>query len=96
MRIAPASGREHARGSDDGSFVVLLRWTGSTFRQAEVRAAVFSLIGSFAEVSTYVRQLSDRATEGTLSFEVVTGILRGESHFEPHGHTLRISVSEIT
>jgi hypothetical protein len=81
----------------DSSFEVALRWTGGEFRQAHVRAAIFVLVGSFAEVSTYVRQRPDGTPHepgGSLSFDVVTGILDGESSFDPHGHTMRISVSK--
>ena len=55
----------------------------------EVRAAIFALVGSFAELSTYVRQRNG----GPLAFEVVTGFLEGESVFSPHGHTVRLSVN---
>ena len=47
---------EHARSATDGAFEVSLYWTGETPGVGEVRAAVFSLAGSFAELSTYVRQ----------------------------------------
>ena len=82
-----------ARTADDGSFELDLRWTGETGGTGEVRAAVFALVGSFAEVSTYVRQ-RDR-DDDLLAFEVVTGMVAGESRFAPHGHTLRIRVGGI-
>ena len=75
--------------SADGTFDVELHWTGETRGQAEVRAAIFALVGSFAELSTYVRQRNG----GPLAFEVVTGFLEGESVFSPHGHTVRLSVN---
>ena len=55
-----------------------LRWTGETPLVADVRAAVFSLIGSFDELATYVRQRQiEKAEHGdrTFLFEIVTGIL---------------------
>ena len=62
---------------------------------AAVRAAVFSLVGGFAEVYTYIRQRRSNA-EGIgeiVTFEIVTGILGEESSFIPHGHTIRVSVT---
>ena len=57
--------------------------------------AVFALVGSFAEVATYVRQRRIIATENgseTLCFEIVTGML-DDGMFAPHGHTVRIAVT---
>src|SRR3954451_6387247 len=82
-----------AVASDDGSFDLELRWTGGTHRLGEVRAAIFALVGSFAEASTHVRQLDGDGD--TVSFDVVTGMLDGESPFAPHGHTLRLTVAGI-
>ena len=87
---------EDARSRADGTFEVSLRWTGEKPREAAVRAAVFSLVGSFAELATYVRQRRSEETEvgdRTFLFEVVTGILDGETRFAPHGHTVRVRVS---
>lgn len=84
-----------AHTSDEGSYEVALRWTGQEPGQAEVRAAIFSLVGSFAEASNYVRQQQSEATEERLVFEVVTGFLPGEGRFAPHGHTLRLTVSDL-
>ena len=81
-----------ARTSGDGSFDVDLRWTGERRRLGHARAAVFALVGSFAESATYVHQRSD---DGVVRFEIVTGMLEGESAFAPHGHTLRIGVAGI-
>jgi hypothetical protein len=89
---------EDAGSSADGTFVVSVRWTGETPRVAEVRAAVFSLVGSFAELATYVRQRPTvEAEDGdrTFLFEVVTGIL-GDGRFAPHGHTVRVHVATQT
>jgi hypothetical protein len=78
-----------ARTAGDGSFDVDLRWLGKTKGLGEIRAAIFALVGSFAELSTYVRQRED---DDSIVFDVVTGFLDGESGFDPHGHTLRLSV----
>ena len=87
---------EDARSAADGTFEVSLRWTGENPREADVRAAVFSLVGSFAELATYVRQRRTEETgdgDRTFLFEIVTGFLDGESRFAPHGHTVRVRVS---
>ena len=82
-----------ARGdSEDGSYDVELRWTGETERIGEVHAAVFALVGGFAEVFTYVRQ---RRGADAVVFEVVTGILGEESSFSPHGHAVRLTVAGV-
>ena len=80
-----------ARVSEDGSYDVELRWAGDTDRIGEVRAAVFALVGGFAEVFTYVRQ---RRGADAVVFEVVTGILDAES-FAPHGHAVRLTVAGV-
>jgi hypothetical protein len=82
----------------DGAFDVRLRWTGEGQAVGEVRAAVFALVGTFAEISTHVRQrrITAPGDEGeTLVFDVVTGIL-GDGVFSPHGHTVRVSVPPST
>ena len=50
-----------ARASEDGSFEIELGWTGQMQGIATVRAAVFSLVGGFAEVYTYIRQRRSNA-----------------------------------
>jgi hypothetical protein len=78
---------------ETGTFVVRLRWTGPWPGPAAIRAAVFGLIGSVAESCCYVRQHppGDRSA-APLVFDVCTGSVAGDSRFEPHGHTLRLSV----
>jgi hypothetical protein len=57
---------------------------------------VFSLIGSFAESATYVRQRRVVAGDGAeLQFEVGTGELAPDSRFEPHGHVVVINVAGL-
>src|SRR5947209_553727 len=41
---------------DAGAYVLGLEWSGAIRSVGEARTAVFSLIGSFAESATYVRQ----------------------------------------
>lgn len=84
-----------AQLSADGSFDLRLLSTDEGWRVGQVRAGVFALVGSFAEVATYVRQRRITATKSggeMLIFEVVTGIL-DDGRFAPHGHTVRITVT---
>jgi hypothetical protein len=80
---------EEARVEADGSFDLRLRWTDERAAVGQVRAAVFTLVGSFAESATYVRQR--RMSGERLVFEVATGML-DDGAFAPHGHTVRITV----
>jgi hypothetical protein len=53
------------------------------------------MLGSFAEIATYVRQRRvdpADASGGALLFEIVTGFLRSDTAFVPHGHSVRVSV----
>jgi hypothetical protein len=81
---------------DRGSYVVDLRWRGGPGGVGQVRAAVFSLIGSFAESATYVRQRRIR-DEGDarmeLRFDVGTGEVARDASFQPHGHVVEIVVT---
>ena len=77
----------------DRSFDLRLRWTEEERGVGQIRAAVFALVGSFAESATYVRQRRTPTADNdeALLFEVVTGSL-DDGAFAPHGHTVRISV----
>ena len=75
---------------DDGAFEVELNYTGENGGIGATRQAVYELIGSIAETATYVRQRRD---EGSVAFELVTGIIGEDAHFEPHGHTVRFLVA---
>ncbi|MEU4194373.1 hypothetical protein AB0E69_20925 [Kribbella sp. NPDC026611] len=82
---------------DQHTFVLDLEWRGELTGVGQVRAAVFSLIGSFAESVTYVRQRrmlseSDGSLEA-LRFEIGTGELAPDTRFHPHGHTVVINVT---
>jgi hypothetical protein len=76
-----------AASADDGTYEVQLHWTGDEAGVGAIRAAVFALVGSFAESATFVRQRCD-----PLVFEVATGEL-ADAAFAPHGHTLRIAIA---
>jgi hypothetical protein len=62
----------------------------------EASAAVFSLIGSFAERVTYVRQRRVASEGGAsamkLRFAVGTRELAPDTRFDPHGHVVVINV----
>ena len=78
------------RTLDDGTFEVELTWTGDEAGIGEVRRAVYALVGSVSETATYVRQRRD---DGSATFELVTGIIGEDAHFEPHGHAVRFRVT---
>ena len=85
-----------ARTDDTGAYVVDLSWRGAVASVGEARAAVFALIGSFAESATYIRQ---RRVSGNgqgrpvrLQFEVGTGELGSDARFAPHGHVVVINL----
>jgi len=84
----------HTDGAD--AYVLDFTWHGASASVGAARAAAFSLIGSFAESATYVRQrraASDgNGTEVRLQFEVGTGELAPDARFEPHGHVVLINV----
>jgi hypothetical protein len=81
---------ESAATAADGTFEIDLRWTGEQRAVGKRREAVFALLGSVAETSSYVRQRD--SDSGELLFEVVTGMLEADTSFAPHGHTLRMLV----
>ncbi len=92
-----------ARVRDDATFVVELRWLGDEGDTRGAREAVFALIGSVAESATYVRQrrrdgagdVDEPSTAEPLVFETATGMLRGDTTFAEHGHTLELIVGGV-
>jgi hypothetical protein len=58
---------------------------------ADLRAAVFTLIGSFAESATFVRQTFHGRD---VIFDIATGMLDGDSPFAAHGHLVRFVILE--
>lgn len=85
--------------NDADAYVLDLEWRGATGSVGAARAAVFSLIGSFAESATYVRQRrvagNDSGSEMKLQFEVGTGELASDARFESHGHVVLINVAGV-
>jgi hypothetical protein len=68
-------------------------------RRRAGKGGCLSLIGSFAECATYVRQrqvASDGSgSEMKLQFEVGTGELAPEAGFDPVGHVVVINVAGV-
>jgi hypothetical protein len=73
--------------AEDGVLLVELRWEGG---DESHWPEVWRVVGSFAESASYLHQ---RRENGTDVFDVVTGMLAGETVFAPHGHTVRIRVT---
>jgi hypothetical protein len=69
---------------EDAVFTVRIAWPGPR-RGDEARAAIFAVVGSFAESATSVRQRG-------LSFEVATGMLDPDTPFKSHGHLVRLEL----
>jgi hypothetical protein len=86
-----------ANTDDTDVYVLDLEWRGASSSVGEARAAVFALIGSFAESATYVRQRRVNGDGSTtrLRFEVGTGELAPDAKFAPHGHMVLIDVAGV-
>jgi hypothetical protein len=87
----------NADTDETDAYVLRLEWRGAPAGVGAVRAAVFSLIGSFAESATYVRQRRvGSASDGEglqLRYEVGTGELASDAAFAPHGHVVVVTVA---
>jgi hypothetical protein len=81
------------------AYVLDLVWDGAPGSVGNARAAVYSLIGSFAESATYIRQRRLASDVGGstmgLQFEVGTGELAPDARFEPHGHVVVINLTGV-
>jgi hypothetical protein len=81
------------------AYVLDLDWRGGASSVGEARAAVFSLIGSFAESATYVRQRrvagDGDSSAMQLQFEIGTGEVAPDARFDPHGHVVLIKVTGV-
>jgi hypothetical protein len=84
---------------DVNAYILDLEWRGASAGVGQARAAVFSLIGSFAESATYVRQrritIDGGASGMKLQFEVGTGELAPDAMFDPHGHVVVMNVAGV-
>jgi hypothetical protein len=92
-------GLTEAYADDTDAYILHVKWRGEPGSLAEARAAVFALIGSFAESATYVHQHrltpEPNSSRRTLRFEVGTGELAPDSRFAPHGHVVVIDVAGV-
>jgi hypothetical protein len=87
-----------SRVDEAGAYVVELQWCGESAGVGQVRAAVFALVGSFAESATYVRQRwlgQDSGSGQTLRFEIGTGEVAPDTRFAPHGHAVVINIAGV-
>ncbi len=88
-----------ANADPTGAYVLDCDWHGEPGSVGQARAAVFSLIGSFAEGATSVRQRRiETGGEGPtmkLQFEVGTGEIAPDTRFAPHGHVVVINVAGV-
>ena len=84
---------------DMDAYILDCEWLGAPGSVGAARAAVFSLIGSFAGSATYVRQRRLASDGGgstmKLRFEVGTGELAPDTRFVPHGHVVVINVAGV-
>lgn len=76
---------------DDAVLVIELTWGGPWGTWDVLRADAFSFLGLVAEHTTHIRQ---RTIEDRVEFEMATGTLTGETPFVPHGHLVRLRISQ--
>ena len=83
--------------TDGAAYVLDLEWRGTTGGVGAARAAVYALIGSFAEAATYIRQrrIAGDGSTMRLQFEVGTGELAPDTGFKPHGHVVLINLTGV-
>jgi hypothetical protein len=72
----------------EGRFTVHFKG-GAELGKRQLRQAVWTILGSVAELSTHVRESRD---DGGVTFDVMTGNPQGRGPFATHGHTLRLVV----
>jgi hypothetical protein len=75
---------------DSGVFDVVVRWKPEAGTFNELRNDVFALIATVGEPATHIHQ---RVGNDEISFDVVLGVLNGQSHFKSHGHLVRLRAS---
>lgn len=86
---APAGLWRDVTLTTDGLWLVIdVTWTGDG-RLRDLRADAYALLGSFAELDTFVTQRVEPKTR-IVVFELATGLPEG--HFAPHGHLVRLVV----
>jgi hypothetical protein len=89
LAAAPdGSWRDVALTTDGTWLVIEATWTGDG-RLRDLRADAYALLGSFAELDTFVTQRVEPESRVVI-FELATGLPEG--HFAPHGHLVRLVV----
>lgn len=73
----------------EGMYQVTLDWRRRNANYARLRADIFSIVGAIAEGVTYVHQ---QVTADSISYEVVTGLLDGDTQWRGHGHLVHFRV----
>lgn len=73
----------------DGLYIIELEWLSSSVHAREIRAVAFRLIGSIAESSTNV---VERVDGWTVLYDVVTGMVAGQTRWAPHGHAIQLRI----
>jgi hypothetical protein len=75
----------------DGGALVLTLARPERLSARETRSAIFRLVGSVAESTTFIREFVEA---GSRRYEICTGTLAGDGPFASHGHLLSIVVPE--
>ncbi len=73
-------------------FVISLDWSGQPATMRRLRMDVFALLGAIAESVSYIHQ---RVGDEIIHYDVVSGMLDGDTAFHPHGHLIELHVSGV-
>jgi hypothetical protein len=76
----------------EGLLVVELE-APAKMRPADIRSAVFAVVGTIVETATFIRESGTTGPAQSRVFDLLTGSLDGDSPFAGHGHTVRIVVT---
>lgn len=77
--------------SDGPVFVVSLEWTRPAVTARHITSAAYSLLGTFAESHTHIRE---QTVANAIDFEITTGLLDiDQPPFKGHGHVVRLHVT---
>ena len=92
-----ACGREGApmrlaRVASEDAILILELEAPENLDKPAIRAEVLTILGSFAEASTFIRE-SDR--NGAMVFDAVTGVLDGDGPYAGHGHLVRFLITTL-
>lgn len=74
----------------DGALSVHLAGAGKGTRR-ELRQLAWTVLGGVAELTTHVHETRD---DGSIRFDVVTGIPPTDGGFATHGHALRLTLQQ--